>query len=145
MTSKPRAVLFDVDGTLALRQEGGRDWYDWARVGEDLPNPAVVELAHLLIAAQASGGPELIVVSGRDAVCRPQTEKWLTELDIFFSELHMRAHKDNRKDSIVKREIYERDIAPRWDVAWVVDDRQQVVLMWRELGLTVFQCAEGNF
>jgi hypothetical protein len=147
--SKPRAVIFDVDGTLALRDETDpnvRTWYDWARVGEDLPNPAVIELAHLLIAAQSAGGPELIVVSGRDGICRPETEKWLSAREVFYAELHMRAPKDNRKDSIVKREIYERDIAPRWDVAWVVDDRQQVVEMWRdELGLTCFQVAPGKF
>lgn len=151
MTSKPRAIIFDVDGTLALRDETDpnvRAWYDWARVGEDHPNPAVVELAHMVVNQQHSpgGGPALIVVSGRDAICRPETEAWLAELEIFETELHMRAHKDNRKDSIVKREIYERDIAPRWDVSWVVDDRQQVVDMWRdELGLTCFQCAPGNF
>jgi hypothetical protein len=31
------------------------------------------------------------------------------------------------------------------DVFLVVDDRQQVVDMWRSLGLTVFQVADGNF
>lgn len=144
--SRPRAVIFDVDGTLALRQAFGRGPFDWHRVGEDLPNPAVVELAHLVIAAQTHGGPELIVVSGRDEVCRPETTRWLTERNIFFRELYMRPRNDNRKDSIVKREIYERDIAPHYDVAYVVDDRDQVVRMWREeLGLTCFQVAAGAF
>jgi hypothetical protein len=150
--SKPRAVIFDVDGTLALRDETDpnvRAWYDWARVGEDLPNPAVVELAHMVVNQYHSpaGGPALLVVSGRDAICRDDTDYWLCdEYEIFHQGLFMRAHKDNRKDSIVKREIYERDIAPRWDVAWVVDDRQQVVDMWRdELGLTCFQVAPGKF
>jgi phosphoglycolate phosphatase-like HAD superfamily hydrolase len=148
MTSKPRAVIFDMDGTLAVRDEtdpGVRKWYDWARVGEDLPNKAVVELAHLLIAAQSAGGPELVVVSGRDEICEPQTSAWLRDLDVFYSALYMRAHKDNRKDTIVKREIYEREIVPRWDVAFVVDDRRAVVEMWRELGLTCFQVADGDF
>lgn len=149
MTSKPRVVLFDVDGTLALRDENDpnvRKWYDWHRVGEDLPNPPVVELAHMVIASQATGGPGLLVVSGRDEICRPQTEKWLADLQIFCGDVLMRAHKDNRKDSIVKREIYERDIVPLYEVAWVVDDRNSVVNMWRnELRLTVFQCAYGDF
>jgi hypothetical protein len=30
-------------------------------------------------------------------------------------------------------------------VVAVFDDRDQVVRMWRSLGLTVFQVAEGNF
>jgi hypothetical protein len=31
------------------------------------------------------------------------------------------------------------------DVFLVVDDRDKVVKMWRELGLNTFQVAEGNF
>ena len=36
-------------------------------------------------------------------------------------------------------------IRDRWRVVGVFDDRQQVVRMWRALGLTVFQVAEGDF
>jgi hypothetical protein len=60
-------------------------------------------------------------------------------------ELHLRSRKDNRPDSVVKMEIYKREIEPRHTVAWVLDDRDQVVRMWRSLGLTVLQVAEGNF
>ena len=31
------------------------------------------------------------------------------------------------------------------DIFMVVDDRQKVVDMWRDLGLTVFQVAPGDF
>ena len=31
------------------------------------------------------------------------------------------------------------------DIFLVVDDRNKVVDMWRSLGLTVFQVADGNF
>ena len=31
------------------------------------------------------------------------------------------------------------------DIVTIYDDRQQVVDMWREEGLTAFQVAEGNF
>jgi len=57
----------------------------------------------------------------------------------------MRATGDNRKDSIVKKEIYEGIIKPVFDVKFVLDDRNQVVEMWRSLGLTVLQVADGNF
>ena len=33
----------------------------------------------------------------------------------------------------------------KYNVHFVLDDRQQVVDMWRSLGLTVFQVAEGDF
>lgn len=138
-------VLFDVDGTLALmnRGEGGRGPFDWKRVGEDAPNPAVVDLAHMII---RDCRYQIIVMSGRDEVCRPETEKWLSELQVFYAELYMRPHRDNRKDSVVKAELYRQHILGRHDVRWVVDDRDQVVRMWREeFGLTVFQCAPGDF
>lgn len=142
MTTLPRAVLVDIDGTLALRT-GNRSPYDWSRVGEDEPNPAVIELVQTLAAA---GRHRIILLSGRDEVCRQQTEMWLDAQAVPFHELHMRARKDNRKDSVVKAELYRAHVEGRHTVAFVVDDRRQVVDMWRnELGLTCLQVAEGNF
>lgn len=146
MTPLPRAVLFDVDGTLALRDETDpnvRHFADWARVGEDLPNPAVIELARLV---SESGRYRLIVMSGRDEACRWQTEMWLAAQGVTFDELHMRPAGDNRQDAIVKEELYRKHIEGRYEVVWVCDDRNQVVRMWRDvLGLTVLQCADGDF
>ena len=47
--------------------------------------------------------------------------------------------------TIVKKEILDRDILPRWDVLFAIDDRQQVVDMWRANGVTCLQCAPGDF
>lgn len=145
MTTLPRAVLFDIDGTLAVRNESDpnvRHFADWDRVGEDLPNAAVIELAQLVA---ESGRYKLIVMSGRDEVCRRQTEMWLDAQGVAFDELHMRARKDNRPDTVVKKELFEAHIAGRHEVAFVVDDRDGVVRQWREMGLTCLQVAEGNF
>jgi hypothetical protein len=145
VTDLPRAILVDIDGTLALRGDGPgvRRFYDWQRVGEDAPNPPVVELVRLVADA---GRHRIVLMSGRDGVCRPETEAWLAEHKVPYDELWMRAERDNRKDSIVKRELYEAHVAGRYAVAWILDDRDQVVSMWRrELGLTVLQVAEGAF
>ncbi len=93
------------------------------------------------------GGYPVAFVSGRDEVCRQQTETWLLrhQVGLATDPLFMRPHKDNRPDHEVKAEIYKRDIEPHWDVAYVLDDRNQVVAMWRELGLTVLQVADGDF
>jgi len=132
-----RAVIIDIDGTLALRRTGPgeRSPFDWGRVGEDLPNPPVIELAQVLA---ASSRYMMIVMSGRDEVCRRQTEMWLDAQQVPFDVLLMRAAKDNRKDAIVKEELYRRHIEGRYEVAFVVDDREQVITMWRSLGLHVF-------
>ena len=57
----------------------------------------------------------------------------------------MRAAGDNRKDAIVKRELYQRAVAGVYSIAFVLDDRNQVVDMWRkDLGLPCFQVNYGN-
>ncbi len=89
--------------------------------------------------------PTIILLSGRMDTYRPQTESFLTKNSVPHSHLWMRAEGDMRKDSIIKREIYEREIAGKYNVLFVLDDRNQVVDMWRSLGLTVFQVAEGDF
>jgi hypothetical protein len=52
---------------------------------------------------------------------------------------------DMRKDSVVKQELFERFVRDKYNISFILDDRQQVVDMWRGLGLTVFQVAEGDF
>ena len=136
----PAAVLVDIDGTVALMN--GRSPYDWHRVGSDLPNQAVIAAVRAMHAA----GHAIVFCSGRDAVCRAETEAWLElYVDVPYEALFMRPENDNRKDAVVKREIFEHEIRDRWRIVGVFDDRQQVVRMWRALGLTVFQVAEGDF
>ncbi|HEX5201681.1 AAA family ATPase [Paractinoplanes rhizophilus] len=136
----PPAMLVDIDGTVALM--GERSPYDWHRVGEDLPNPAVITA----VRAMHDAGNAIIFCSGRDEVARAETEAWL---DLFvgvpYEALFMRPEGDGRKDAVVKREIFDREIRDAWRIIGVFDDRQQVVRMWRALGLTVFQVAEGDF
>jgi hypothetical protein len=136
-----RAVLVDVDGTLALRT-GDRHFAHWHRVGEDDPNPPVVELVRTIASA---GEHRIIVMSGRDEVCRPETEAWLRQHGVPFDELHMRPHQDNRKDSMVKAELYAKHVEGRYEVAFILDDRDQVVAQWRSMGLTCMQVAPGAF
>ncbi|MGK5519230.1 AAA family ATPase [Micromonospora sp. URMC 107] len=139
-TEPPEIVLVDIDGTVALNVS--RSPYDMARVGEDEPNPAVIAAVRAMHAA----GYGVVFCSGRDATARAATEAWLARhVRVPHLGLHLRAVGDSRKDSVVKREIYEREIADRYRVVGVFDDRQQVVRMWRALGLTVFQVAEGDF
>jgi hypothetical protein len=57
----------------------------------------------------------------------------------------MRTEGDHRSDDIVKKEIYEKRIAPWYDVVAVFDDRDKVVKMWRDLGLLCCQVYYGDF
>jgi hypothetical protein len=71
---------------------------------------------------------------------------WIAEhIGVAGEALLMRPSGDSRPDSVVKRELYERYVAPRHTVTAVLDDRNAVVRMWRDLGLTVLQVADGDF
>lgn len=142
-SSLPRCVLVDIDGTVA--QMNGRSAFAWARVGEDLPKWPIIRLVQSLRAS----GYVIIFFSGRDSVCRGETIKWLVQ---YFDwqpadfQLFMRPENDNRKDSIVKQELFMQHIMGRYFVEFVIDDRQQVVDMWRRtLGLTCLQVDYGDF
>lgn len=138
--TRDRAVIVDIDGTLALR--GDRGPFDWARVGEDQPNPPVIELVNMIWNADTH---TVILMSGRDEVCRNQTEMWLSAQINNWHHLYMRPARDNRKDAIVKEELYRTHVEPHYRVSFVIDDRDQVVAMWRRIGLPCFQVAEGAF
>jgi predicted kinase len=133
------AYLFDVDGTLTTGPHD-RSPYDWAMVWQDKVNAPVAALS-LALKSHA----HIIVVSGRDGSCYHQTYRWLVENQIWFDQLLMREAGDKRKDAVVKAEIFDRDIRNRYNVLGVFDDRNQVVDMWRSLGLTCYQVQEGNF
>ena len=61
-------------------------------------------------------------------------------------KVSMRAAGDNRKDDEVKYDMYDYGVKGRYRVHYVLDDRQQVVDMWRDkCKLTCFQVAPGNF
>lgn len=133
------AFVFDVDGTLA--QMDGRSPYEWHRVGSDKPKLDVVLMAILLKQA----GYKIIVMSGRDSACYDLTAQWLKRHNVEYDKLVMRAQGDTRKDNIIKVELFREHVAPFYCVRGCFDDRNQVVDMWRAIGLTCYQVCEGNF
>jgi hypothetical protein len=138
MPTLPKAVICDIDGTLARMVNRGP--YDTSKYLDD----ELVSIVHWAF-ARLSQGATRIICSGRSEDFREVTQQWLASHGITFDCLLMRPAKDNRSDAVVKREMYEREIAGKYDVRLVLDDRSRVVNMWRELGLTCFQVAPGDF
>lgn len=135
-TNKRKAILVDVDGTLA--HMNGRSPYDWKRVGEDSPDKLVIQIVRALCMAHYS----IIVMSGRDSVCRQETYDWLIANNVPFTELFMRAQDDMRHDNIVKEELFWNHVDPTYEIVGVIDDRPQVCRMWRDLGLKTIQVGD---
>lgn len=144
----PKAIIVDLDGTLAIHKNRGPFEYD--KIDTDTPNKPVVTLVKIM----KEYGYDILFVSGRDEVSREITTNWL--YDVFENvggleypselKLIMRKRNDNRKDSIVKKELFGEHIKNKYYIEFVLDDRNSVVSMWRtELGLPCFQVNYGDF
>lgn len=132
----PTAIICDLDGTLALF--GDADPYN-RDFSQDEVNPPVESIV------MRNEADEVILCSGRMDKYRKQTEDWLKKNQIDYDKLYMRKTDDQRKDFVIKEEIYNTYIKDKYNVLFVLDDRNQVVDLWRHLGLTCFQVAEGDF
>ena len=135
-----QVILFDLDGTLAIPHALRDPKKDASTCDQDLPHGPVIKLARALQEKYP-----LVIVSGRQEKDRRPCEKWLSSMGIRYRCLLMRATGDNRNDAIVKKEIFERDIDPHYDIVCVFDDRKRVVDMWRELDIMCCQVAPGDF
>lgn len=136
----PNAIICDLDGTLAILN--GRDPYHADNCDKDLLNEPVADLVKL----KAANGTTIILLSGRLDTYKPQTLIWLEKHGIPYDRLYMREAKDNRKDAIVKKAFFQQYIENQFFIEFVLDDRNQVVDLWREdLNLPCFQVYYGDF
>ena len=163
-------IIFDLDGTLAnidirrkksLKPNGKMDWdvfFDASNISLDLPNEPVIKMAQLF----ADDGFNIVIFSGRNDRSFNTTKNWLSKHRVPFHKLVMRPDKflkwgdkfsdgniatqDMRfmPDEILKKHMLDLFVDIN-DVFLVVDDRDKVVKMWRELGLNTFQVAPGDF
>lgn len=134
----PEAIIVDIDGTLAHFHN--RSPYDWSRVGEDTLDEAVASIVKIMY-----NHTHVIIMSGRDSICRDKTESWLAHNGIQYNALYMRPEGNTEKDSVIKERLYNNHIKGSYNVRFILDDRASVVETWRRLGLKCFQVAEGNF
>jgi hypothetical protein len=142
-TPMKKSIISDIDGTLALI--GNRDPFNPKTVADDLLNNPVANILEVY-SKQQEFDIAVILVTGRFEKYRSQTETWLAKHHIVYEHLYMRKNGDFRKDTVVKKEYYEKSIRGTFDVLFVLEDRDQAVAMWRkDLGLTCLQVEYGNF
>ena len=142
-------VVFDMDGTIANVDHrlhhitnGKKDWDAFsAGCVDDTPNGNITAL----LSGMRTLGYRIVIATGRFEAYRPQTEKWLKDNLIWPHDLFMRPDGDYRLDYEVKEDMLRDLQIGRDNILFVVDDRASVVEMWRRNGLTVLQCAKGDF
>tara|TARA_R100001509_G_C4835653_1_gene204776 strand:+ start:484 stop:993 length:510 start_codon:yes stop_codon:yes gene_type:complete len=166
-----KTVIFDLDGTLAnidvrrdksMKPNGKLDWDIFAAPDSiknwDKPNDPVIQMAKLF----HQDGFKIVIFSGRNDRGFDATIDWLIWWDVPFDLLVMRPDKFKDKswpiadgnpatpdmrfmpDEILKKKMLDTFVDIN-DVFLVVDDRDKVVKMWRDLGLNTFQVAPGDF
>jgi predicted kinase len=140
--SLPKVAVFDMDGTLTLGPHN-RSPYEWHKVGQDKVN----EMVKHLVLTQKASARDILIVSGRDSVCRSETIQWLEDNDIPYDKLFMRAQGDGRPDDVIKEEIIDREILPNYNIKIWVDDRLKVCRMIHRKGLPLLRVGdpEANF
>lgn len=150
LTLQSKAIICDIDGTAAnidhrlhFVREGKKDWKNFMlpqNVEQDKPNEWCRQLVNNMRQRNL-----IIMCSGRPDTLRDTTKVWLHQNLVWFDELFMRPRDDHRQDAIVKEIILDFEILTRYHVFFAIDDRKQVVDMWRSRGITTLACAEGDF
>lgn len=135
---KPEAIIVGVDGTLA--HKCNRGIYDASKAMDDTMDDAV----GIITAMAYKNDYKVIILTDRFAEYKQVTEDWLEANGLNYDEIYTRADGDVRQDAIVKKELYEKHIKDRYKIKFVMDDRNQVVNMWRVLGLKCLQVAPGD-
>lgn len=140
--------IFDLDGTLAdashrlhFIQGEKKDWRSFfAACANDKPIlPTIRTFQELRREA------EVWIWTGRSDEVKSQTIKWWIDNDCVPHEWSMRLAGDHRPDHEVKRGWLSAIGSDRDRIVAVFEDRDQVVRMWRECGLTCYQVAPGEF
>ena len=133
--SRPEAVIFDVDGTLAdvasIRHyvTGEKKNFTKFHAAASLVHPhrEAVELA----ASLKRAGYAILVVTSRKEEWRRNTTVWLRKWEVEFDRMYMRGQDDGRRDVDVKRDILQA-IRRTHRVVLAVDDNPAIIALWNE-------------
>ena len=148
-----KIVIFDLDGTiadisvrrhLATKDDGRMNWtifQDPKNIDLDIPNDKVVDMLYMI---DKTDKYQIWILSGRSDVTQQATIDWLAKYDVHYDHLVMRPQNHLYMPDNQLKQIWLDSIG-KDNVAMVFDDRQQVVDMWRQNGLTTFQVADGDF
>ena len=142
-------IIVDTDGTIADCEH--RRHYlasnNWPGFFGDMHLDTVIEHTRILIDALRQMGYAIVVVTARpdERDYKEKTVNWYAENNIQYDAIYMRKGGDYRKDSIVKLEILDQLMRDGWLPVMALDDRNQVVEMWRENGIPCVQVNDGDF
>jgi predicted kinase len=148
----PDCIIVDLDGTIAIHD--GRDPYDAEKCYTDLVDDAVSMIVWSLALAFQESDPchplKVFFLSGREGTesVKAKTQNWLDRKVVYQdmdTDLLMRAEGDKRPDFSIKYDRFNEHIRGKYNVLCAFDDRDQVVRLWRSMGIRTLQVGYGNF
>lgn len=149
---KEKVIVCDLDGTLCdvehrrhhVRKPDGEK-KDWVSFFKEIPNDPINQWCRDIIWNFSDQGIHTVFCSGRSTNEQRHTKEWLEKHGLGHFPLYMRDRHDSRQDSIIKEIILDFELLTRYVPYFMIDDRDQVVQMWRKRGFTCLQCAPGDF
>ena len=153
-----KVIIADLDGTIAnidkrrslsKKADNKMNWEKFfkpSNIKTDRPNAPVIKLLRLM-----SSEYEIVITSGRSDRTKDATLEWLSHNDVPYDSIYMRREGDYKPATLLKERMLKEKVLHSHcqndisNIELVLDDRDSVVQMWRQLGLTCFQVAEGNF
>jgi len=143
-TKLPRAVMVDLDGTLADISDRHNIYDASDCLKTDKLNVPVANLVSLFY----HNNTEVIFCSGREDKFEASTRAFIDHhLPGIKYQLFMRKTKDMRPDDAIKEEIFMEHIHNKYYVVAVIDDRLSVCRLWNKLNLPLFRFGnvDANF
>lgn len=144
-------VIIDIDGTCSNAEhrkyliDGSQKPKNWDefydRCAEDRPHEDIRHLAWMLDGMAF----DIYYLTGRVERVRKKTVERLMGYEFPKGHLEMRPDGDHRTDAILKAEMAQRLGLTADNTFLVLDDRDQVVRMWRANGFRCLQVADGDF
>lgn len=137
LSAKPKAVIYDIDGTLssAMHRSHFADSGRWSEFHGHMTQDAPIDetIGHLL--TDMAAGRAIVLLSLRPERFRSATEAWLSKNHVPYDALYLRPENDYGQGYIVKRRIYEEQIAKDYDVVKAYDDYDKMLDMWKDVGI----------
>lgn len=151
-----KTIICDIDGVIAdcthrlhyIQDEKGNklpnpDWNKfYSEVLNDKPIKKIIDLLEQLNYEYLNESYSIIFLTGRNENCIIATKQWLFKnVFIPYECLLMRKEYDYRPYTQVKPDLLKKYLAENQttEIAFILEDQEDMVEKWKELGYTVLQ------
>lgn len=141
MTDYKPAIIVDLDGTIADTQHRlhhlMKEPKDWAAFTAACIHDTPVDYVIQLVRAMHKFGVAVFIFTARVQVMRSQTMQQLRTWKVPYTRLMMRNDGDTTPDEVLKL-AWLKQIHQHHNVLFAIEDRPEVVQMWRDNAVPCF-------